>query len=241
MVTYTISARSKQRTMLPIMQYLRESFADTPLAQIDSVFGFVERSVLYGGRPYLEPELTEDDVQALYASGIGLRLPLTNHYVLREEYERERPLLDKYHRAGNSVIITNDDLAKWIRSDYPLFHIEGSVIKNIDNLSKLERAFRSYDTVVLPAKSNDDTAFLESITDKGRIRLFLNAGCAYNCPSKICYPSISQMNKYQGAEFRCSQPIIEREVRMHDFDQKRFFDLGFSRFKLLRSAGITGF
>jgi hypothetical protein len=241
MVSYTISARWKQRTTLPIMQYLHECFASTPLAQIDSVFGFVERSLLYGGRPYVEPELTEDDVRALYANGIGLRLPLTNHYVSRAEYERERPLLEKYHRVGNSVIVTNDELAQWIRSEFPLFHIEASVIKNIDNLSKLEKAFQYYDTVVLPAKSNDDTALLESIGEKDRIRLFLNAGCAYNCPSKICYPSISEMNKYQGAAFRCSQSIIVREVRMHDFDQRKYVELGFSRFKLLRSAGITAF
>jgi collagenase-like PrtC family protease len=241
MISYTISARSKQHTTLPVVQYLRESFPTTALNQIDSVFGFVEQSVLYGGRPYLAPELTHDDVQSLYANGIGLRLPLTNHYVAREEYETERNLLEKYHRAGNSVIITNDDLAKWIRNEFPLFHIEASAIKNIDNLSKLEKAFRCYDTVVLPAKANDDTALLESISEKERIRLFLNAGCAYNCPSKICYPSISEMNKYQGAEFRCSQSIIAREVRMHDFDQKKYVDLGFTRFKLLRSAGITGF
>jgi hypothetical protein len=241
MVSYTISARSKQRRPLPIVQYLREHFPGTALNQIDSVFGFVERSVLYGGRAYLVPELTQDDVRSLYANGIGLRLPLTNHYVTRAEFESEQPLLEKYHRAGNSVITTNDDLARWIRAEFPLYHIEASAIKNIDSLSKLERAFRCYDSVVLPAVSNDDTAFLESIREKGRVRLFLNAGCAYNCPSKICYPSISKMNKYQGAQFRCSQSLIVREVRMHDFDQQRYTDMGFARFKLLRSAGITGF
>jgi len=241
MVSYTISVRSKQRKPLPVLQYLRENFATTPLSQIDSVFGFVERSVLYGGRPYLEPELTQDDVQSLYANGIGLRLPLTNHYVTREEYAAERILLEKYHRAGNSVIITNDELAQWVRADFPLYHIEASAIKNIDNLSKLSKALRCYDTVVLPAKANDDMALLELIAEKERIRLFLNAGCAYNCPSRICYPSISEMNKKKSVAILCSQTIIVREVRMHDFDQKKYVDLGYTRFKLLRSAGITGF
>lgn len=243
-INYTISARAKQLSShgnLPIMDYLRSGFAHLPIDQIDSVFGFVERSPLYGGRPFVEPELSPPDVWALYDHGIGLRLPVSNSFVTRDEYDDAKAFLNKYHRDGNSVIVANDDLAGWIRQDFPRFHIEASAIKNVDNSRKLAQALERYDTVVLPAKSNDDVAFLQGIEDKGRIRLFLNAGCAYNCPSKICYPAVSHMNKYQGAVFRCSQPLIPRDVKMHDFDEVGFVEMGFSRFKVLRPGPVTAF
>lgn len=116
--SYTLSARAKHMGSdgnVPIMDYLRAGFSHLPFKQIDSVFGFVERSTLYGGRPFTAPELTPQDVEALYEHGIGLRLPLTNHQVTREEYDSAWDFLAKYYRAGNSVIVTNDDLAGWIR------------------------------------------------------------------------------------------------------------------------------
>jgi hypothetical protein len=239
---YTLSARGKQFVKaMPIIDYLRCYYGVVPLEQIDSVFGFVERSTLYGGRPFQTNELTEEDVTVLYQHGIGLRLPLTNHHVNIDEYENSRPFLDKYCFPGNTAIVTNDNLAKWIRRDYPTYEIEASVIKNIDNMTKLKKALSLYDTAVLPAKSNDDVAFLKSIQNKDRIRLFLNAGCAYNCPSKLCYPSVSKMNKYTGGEYRCSQPLIPREVGMHAFDVQQFMEMGFSRFKVLRQATVTAF
>jgi hypothetical protein len=241
MSSYTVSARAKQFTNLPIMEFLGRYYSHLKLSQIESVFGFVERSALYGGRPFIEPELMDQDIADLFTNKIGIRLPLSNHKASRDEYEESRPFLDKYHRDGNSVIITNDDLAGWIRQDFPRFHIEASVIKNIDNQRKLRKALKIYDTVVLPAKCNNDVEFLQSIVDKDRIRIFLNAGCAYNCSSKICYPSVSEMNKYQGASYRCSQQLIPRDVQMREFDEHWFVSIGFTRFKLLRSGGITAF
>lgn len=239
-ISYTLSARGKP-VDTPVMAFLGAHFSQIPLEQIDSLFGFVEQSSLYGGRPFTGAELTDADVTALYDHDIGLRLPLSNHYVERTEYQDARSFLEKYHRAGNTVIVTNDDLARWIRADFPRYHIEASVIKNIDNTQKLERAFALYDTVVPPARLGDNDDFLHGIAAKDRIRLFVNAGCAYNCPSKICYPAVSRMNKYQGAPYRCSQPLIARDVSMHSLDVPRLVAMGFSRFKLLRQRTVTAF
>lgn len=75
--------------------------------------------------------------------GIGVRMPLTNSYVELEEYRENRPLLEKYHREGNAVIVTNDDLARWIREDFPEYRIEASVIKNINSYQGIEEAFNT--------------------------------------------------------------------------------------------------
>ncbi len=223
--------------------YLAKEFPLIPLAEIDSLFGFVEHCTFYGGRMFQGPELSPADVFDMYALGIGLRLPLTNHYAERPEYERAKPFLAKYHRQGNAVIVTNDDLALWIREDFPLYRIEASVIKNLRTHDRIAAAMDLYDTVVLPMELNEDDQFLKKTENKDRITLFANAGCALTCPSRLCYVSVSNFNKAGIGQFKCSQPIKDREIRgMIDFDLVHFQELGFSRFKVLRAraSGLTG-
>jgi len=241
--TYTISARCKPENV-PVFSYLRNEYGNIPLREIDSLFGFVEQSTLYGGRDFIARELSDDDVCQLNRSGIGLRIPMSNHYVERDEYEQNLPLLQKYHRAPNTVIVTNDDLAAWIREDFPDFQIDASVIKNIKSYEKIDKALQLYDSVVLPMRLNEELDFLEKIEAKDKIILFANAGCALTCTSKLCYMSISKYNKGFGGDFECSQMFKGRKLRgMVDFSLQQYVDRGFHRFKLLRSrpGGVTGF
>lgn len=241
--TFTVSARAKPPNV-PVFQFLRRQFGYLPLNQIESLFGFVEQSTLYGGRPFVQRQLSDRDVMQLNNAGIGVRLPLSNHFVTREEYENNQEFLHKYHRKPNSVIVTNDDLARWIADDFPQFRIDASVIKNVNSLRKLDQALEIYHEVVLPMTANEDREFLQSIEARDRITLFANAGCAFTCPSRICYVSISKMNKdTPEAGFSCSQSIKERDqLGMIDFDLEPLVDLGFRSFKLLRAApgAMTG-
>jgi len=243
-IQFTISARGKTAAV-PIQQFIKRNYALIPLEQIDSFFGFTEVSTLYGGRIFAKAELSRYDVRSLYKMNINVRLPLTNHYATPEEYEENLPFLENYHRPGNSLIITNDELAGWIRADFPDYKLEASVIKNINTLKKVEAAFQIYDTVILPMSSNDDEKLLKAIENKAHVTLFANAGCAYTCPSKICYPSISRANKVGDPNlFQCSQKLKERNtIGMYDFDLEHLQSLGFSRFKLLRprAGKMTGF
>lgn len=241
---FTISARGKASS-IPIQRFIKENYTDIPLEQIDSFFGFTEGSTLYGGRFFSRTELSRYDVRTLYKMNIHVRLPLTNHFATKEEYKESQPFLEQYYRPGNSLIITNDKLAKWIRSDFPDYRLEASVIKNINTLKKVDDAFAIYDTVILPMTSNDDEELLKAIDNKKNITLFANAGCAYTCPSKICYPSISKANKIGDQSlFQCSQKLKERNtIGMYDFDLDYLQSLGFERFKLLRprTGSMTGY
>jgi hypothetical protein len=243
-IKYTISARGKSFKD-PVIPFLKDNFTNVAFNQIDSLFGFVEPCTLYGGRVFEQPQLSGNDLFELSVYGIGLRLPLTNHTVSEEEYGGYADFLAKYHVEGNSAIVTNDKLARWLRRDFPKFKIESSVIKNTDTYAKIDQALKLYDTVVLPMKLNEDLQFLSGIESKEQITLFANAGCALNCPSKICYGSISQINKNEpGAKFKCSKTTKEREILgMVDFDLEPLVGLGFRRFKLLRAMplGITGY
>ena len=230
---------------MPIQRFIERHYDHIPLEEIDSFFGFVEPTTLYGGRIYKGAELSRYDVRSMYEMGIHVRLPLTNHYVDRDEYEENEAFLERYHLEGNSVIITNDDLARWIREDFPKYRIEASVIKNINNPRKVEKYFKLYDTVILPMDANNDEPFLKSLDNKQNITLFANAGCALTCPSKICYASVSKANKKPSqGEFKCSAKIKERDqIGMYDFDLEYLQSLGFSRYKLLRprQGNMTGF
>jgi hypothetical protein len=233
----------------PIHQFIKQHFSDIPIENIDSFFGFTTYTPLYGGRIWDDKslngaELSAYDIRSMYKMGINLRLPLTNHHASLEEYKENIPFLEKYYRPGNAIITTNDDLARWIRADFPDYHIEASVIKNINSLKKIDKAEKTYDTVVLPMSCNEDEPFLKSIEDKSIIRLFSNAGCALTCPSKMCYPSVSLANKTRDPSlFKCSRRLKERELLgMIDFDLDYLQSLGFHRFKMLRSrpGGNTG-
>ncbi len=242
--TFTVSARGKQPDV-PVFAFLRYHYGNLPLEQVESLFGFVERSTLYGGRTFAGRELSDRNVQQLNNAGIGIRIPMSNDYVTRAEYKENFSLLEKYCRKGNSIIVTNDDLARWIRHDFTDYRVDASVIKNINNRRKLDQALEIYDEVVLPMKSNEDFEFLGTIEDKNRITLFANAGCAFTCPSRTCYASVSKINKGDHSrKFQCSRSIKEREsLGMVDFDLAALKELGFHRFKLLRGrAGmVTGF
>ncbi len=183
--TYTISARGKKLKQ-PIDKFLNEFYPSIQLKDIDSVFGFVEPTTLYGGRPYLRRQISDKDYEILKANNIGLRLPLTNHYCTKSEYDNNRPLLEKYHKSGNSVICTNEDLTKWIRNDYPLYQIEASFLKNIGTQEQVTQALTIYDTVVLSMDLNEDYETLTLLKEKDKITLFGNAGCALSCPNRIC-------------------------------------------------------
>ena len=142
-IRFTVSARSKNMET-PVLDFLYENFRGLSYDSIDSLFGFLERSTLYGGRIFTGPELCDNDVDNLYNKNIGVRLPLSNHYVDYDDYIMNAHLLDKYHRTGNAVIITNDNLAKWIREDFPDYRIEASVIKNINTYDKINSALELY-------------------------------------------------------------------------------------------------
>jgi len=241
--TYTISGRSKTDRE-PALDFIKRCFSVVPIAQIESIFGFVEHSTLYGGRIYQGRQLSDADAVSLNEKGIGIRVPLTNHFATLEEFKSNRSLLKKYHNPLNSIICTNDDLAQWIKEEFTDYDLEASVIKNITNLEQVDDALQIYDTVVLPMVANDNDQLLDEITEKKRIRLFANAGCAYTCPARICYKSFSKFNKTNSGELKCSQDAKDRVIKgMIDFDLERLRDKGYSKFKLLqaRRTNETGY
>ena len=242
MGTVTVSCRKKP-TDMDMAEWFKQyaEYAENSPLEITGVFGFVkEKSPLYGGRIYSGEEITEQDLRFLKDNDMSLKLTLTAHKASRQEYEESRKLLNKYYYPGNSIAVVNDDLAKWIKQDYPNYLVEASVIKNV-KWGDIEETLETYDTLVLTMDKTDALDKLKEIKEKDRIILFGNAGCAYTCPSKICYSSISKINKgVKGAEFKCSQDLKPREPNLlHTFDREVLEELGFHNFKFV--TNVLGF
>lgn len=234
-----VSIRGKSPTTL-LSSFLKEN------PNIESVFGFVEFTPLYGGRVFVKPEISEEDVKWLYESGIGLNLPLTNMYPTDKMYESSRALLEKYHRSGNVVTIYDDQLAMLVRRDYPEYMICASAIKNIRTHEGIEKSLGIYDKAVLRTWANVDEEFLKGIKEKDKIILFSSAGQFHNCHSKICFSDISGLNSEwtptvnidldeRFSHIRCARELTGSEPpEFQKFDLTKLQELGFNTFKVLR-------
>lgn len=232
---YTISIRSKPKD-IPIKQFINKFYSNIALSDIESVYGFTRFCRFYGGRSF-EQQISRRDVFWLYDNGISLRLPVSNHNFSIEVFREERAFFKDFHRSGNSVICTNDNLAKQIRADFPLYSVEASAIKDINTVEAVNDNLVLYDKVVIPMSYNNDIGFLDSLEQKSRIILFGNALCAYNCPNKLCYKHIADsiFNKANQSGVSCSKSIIEREnLGYIEFDVEKFLAMGFICIKLIR-------
>jgi len=219
-----------------IMDYLKLRYLYLRSEQIVQVFGFLNSfSPLYGGRGFQAYHgLTPQHCDELAAHGIGIGLNLTNHLFDKQAYASSLDLLERHHRPDNAIMVTNDELARQLRQDFPRYILKASVIKNISTLSAIEKALALYDQLTLPMDLNDDDDFLASIPCKERIILFANASCAYTCPKRSCYLGISQKNRGEAITSTCSKGEVPRpDYGLVYFNVEKFVELGFSRFKLI--------
>ena len=237
-IDYSISVRGKAEND-SIIGFLNTYFK----SKATSVFGFSKHCKLYGGRPYFLPELSEDDFEIMEASGIGYRIPLQNTLATEKDFYDSFNFLERHHRQGNSVILARDRFVPLFREHFPLYEIEASVIKNIHSVENIIKSLDKYDTVVPDPywfENKNPTIPLEY---RPRLRLFANAGCMYTCPERICYTAVSKMNLGVG-KFRCSATEgVKRDHKgsMYDLNVERYINDGYTKFKLLRSNGTTGY
>ncbi len=212
-IQFSVSGR-KITADMSIEVYLKIYYMYTHIPSIESVFGnTLFPSQLYGGRVFNQNHsITDVHIKQLKKFHIGLALTLTNHFFDEDEYKRSFSLLEQHHHHLNSVICTNDELAKRIKSDFPDYTLKASIIKRIDTHKKIERHLQLYDNITLPMDINDDDDFLEKIPEKERIILFANANCAYTCPNRSCYKGFSEKNSDRKKTSNCSKKRIPRST-----------------------------
>ncbi len=215
---------------------------------IDYVFGQTEdKTDLWGGRIAIKSyNLTRLDTYWLYDKNIGIKLPLSTKFFTEESYNNSQFILRQYHREGNAILTGTDELAERIKNDFPKYKIEASAVFDITTKEKLQQKIDSklYDTIVLPICMNDDINFLKDIKNKGQIRLFMNAECSYTCPKKVCYGTMTKINRgrVEADAMKCSHYDLNMPRTKYDdlidwnnfyFDKKEFDRMGFKNYKLV--------
>ena len=217
------------------------------ISNIADVYGSVDiPSPLWGGRIQNgRSDLCRIDVYWLYDNNIGIKLTISATDFTDDQYKSSSMLLKTFNRKGNTVIVSNKDLAKRIKNDYPNYNIEASSIMNINSLKKLD--FNIYDSIVPPISSNDNIDFLKSIPTeyRKRITLFANVDCSYTCPAKICYKTMQKVNlTNDDSHFKCSHldHKLPRTFYNDDkdwlnfyFDIDTLYSIGYKKYKILTS------
>ena len=239
----SISLRGKP-SELPVIPYIKELYDFLEWDEIESVFGFTDQYCpLYGGREY-KPELSLsfENLQELREYDIGLRLPLTNHFVTEEAYEQSRVFLDTHHWPGNSVIVLQPVLGEWLARDYPWYDIEVSVIRDYapEAVDKVLEKYPWINNLVLDMQYSQVSVHerLSKIVNKDKVRMFANARCRLFCNNPICYLAHSQNNKAFAdssipvtAE-RCSRPQLPKDPYTV-FDLEPMKAMGFTKYKFI--------
>ncbi len=248
---FIVSGRGIQAPVLETLHQKYKRFLKW--GPLDSVFCFaVEYSPLYGGRKFC-PEhcFTPEQVEELNKSNIGLELTLSSYYYSEDLYRQTIPILERVENRRNSIMCTNDELAKRVRIDFPQLKVKASSIKMISTHEEIKKAFELYDSIALPPWIVDKgEVFLQGIEEKERIIIFLTCGCAYFCrmpAEKRCYKRFSDFNispKPSKNPLACSVkvnnfrrvPAAPIEFNIND----SMFD-GFKYFKLIKKAHPTLF
>jgi len=219
-----------------VIAHIRRFFPEYA-ANVDEIFGFApERLRLYGGRPPgWDPGTSDKSLARLRDFGIGFGLNLTNHYFNDEAYAEALPTLRRLHVEGNSVTCTNDELARRLRNDFPLFKLKASVLKHLNTKEKLNEALQLYDYAVVPNHLSDDEAFLTSLENKPRIVVWAVVWCAYTCKRLACWPSASK--QWMGMD---SPMMPAAGSRMCDYTRETQPPMAF-RLDLPKFSGFTRF
>lgn len=221
-----------------LRDFFQGSYGFIPLERIADTFGFVEEfTELYGGRAY-DPRhvLSHRDVEELYDLGVGIKLCLQNHFVTRKDCEENRAFLARYHRKGNVIICVSEELARFVKEEFPDYSVEASIIKEVHDPAAIEACLGVFDLFTLPPASNDNLGFLASLPQKDRIILFANARCLYHCNLRTCYWNVSVQTKrrsdpgFGALKPHCS-PDSPNKSEYVLFDVDRFYEMGFRHFK----------
>ena len=156
--------------------------------RFDSVYDSFPGCKANGGRHYVGQQYLPFQVHATFAAlndaGVKARLTFTNMFIdgraLRDD-AYSRMILDIASDYDVEVIVYSDDVADYLRQNYP-FKLVLSTTREIADIGTLNDALERYDYVVLNYNLNKDYDFIAQVSHPERIEVMVNELCAPNCP-----------------------------------------------------------
>lgn len=162
-------------------QYFREG------VEIASIYGTFPQSLWNGGRAttgLCDTKFADIVIRTLNKHGIPLRFTFTNP-MLEEKHLSDKFCNDIMKLADNGmneVIVNSPLLEDYIRKTYPNYKLTSSTCKRITEPDKLlEEMKKDYSIVVLDYDFNNRFDILETLPDKERMEILVNACCDPEC------------------------------------------------------------
>ena len=184
--------------------------------RFDSVYDCFPQCKANGGRQYLGQQYPSNwmhvTLAALNNAGVKARLTFTNMFidahVLRDDAYIQK-ILDVASRYDVEIIVYSDDVADYLRQNYP-FKLVLSTSREITDIETLNNALERFDYVVLNYNLNKDYDFISRIAHPERLEVMVNELCAPGCPVRqkhYEHESRDQLNG-EGTLFReeCRRP-----------------------------------
>lgn len=223
-----------------------------PDVNIKKIFGCFPNMIWNGGGfcfgDIILPRQAEEIVQKYTDLNIPLQLTCTNPMLQPTDvYDRYcNFIMSIFDNGLNEILVSSPYLEDYIRSKYPNYKIDKSIIASEEEYN-YEEALEYYNTVVLPRRHGKNFDFLKTIKDKNkdRIEILCNDPCPENCPrlyehykqfGKVTLYEIEPEDKraYCIMNFKEQPDWIRNKEDMILIDEiyEKYLPLGFTEFKL---------
>ncbi len=187
--------------------------------RFDSVYDSFPGCRANGGRHYLGLQYLPFQMHATFAAlnnaGVKARLTFTNMFIdsnaLRDD-AYIRTILDIASDYDVEVIVYSDDVADYLRQNYP-FKLVLSTTREITDIEALNSALERYDYVVLNYNLNKNYDFIAQISRPERIEIMVNELCAPNCPVRQKHYEHESRDQLNGEstlfQEECGRPKVD--------------------------------
>lgn len=209
---------------------------------IVSVYGSFTGAIFNGGRIMGREKVPIEHIEEefkFYASvGISVNLTFSNSYIeskhLKDEYCNSILKIASGYK-NNGVIMNNDVLLKYIKTNYKNLKTIHSCTSHTLDKTKYKDLLDKYDRVVITPELNSDIDFLSSVSNED-VEIVANEDCVAYCKDRLnCYQSISKfLLKGTKDGFVCKFKKAGNSGKM-ELDIKKITEisnLGISNFKL---------
>ena len=175
--------------------------------KIASVYGVFPTAMWNGGRfsggQPVDSNFMKRCIEDYNSRGIPVRYTFTNPLITKEHLGNHycTQMLRAANNGMNEVIVNSQVLEDYIRENYPNFKITSSTCKEIRTPEGVDAELaKDYNLIVLDYNWNNNFEFLESIKEKNRCEILVNACCTPNCKRRGEHYKNIGMQQIQYAE-----------------------------------------
>lgn len=167
---------------IPIMKFLATQTGDNEIVVYDGI----NKCRWNGGRINRDIQYTDGLINYYYGKNVSIALTMSNHKINLDDTMGNH-LLEKFHKEGNAIILVNEELRKYIRTNFPkydlIYSITGMGLLNIplkdSDIAFYKQLEQDYDWIVPRFEHIFDPRSNE--LDKTKWEVMVNDTCVYKC------------------------------------------------------------